>query len=108
MASSKKSSGLTMSSATYARSTSGKKTLKNSFNEDITKMVNILNGDKYKTFKSTVSQNWVGADASDFLNDVDKTRANLAKKLKELKALFNSAMDEDDTVFNAFQAKNIK
>ena len=103
-----KSSGLTMSNATYARSAAGKTKLKNDFYGDIDNLIKILNGDKYKSFKSTISNNWVGTDATDFLNDIDKTRGSLEKSLKALKTKFASAIDSDYRQFGSFQNKNTK
>ena len=102
------STGLSMNSATYARSTSGATKLKNDFYGDIDNLIKVLNGDKYAAFKKTINTNWTGADATDFLNDVEKTRKDLEGKLKALKTKFNSAIDADQKQFTNFQSKNIK
>ena len=99
---------LTISDADFGRSTEGKQTLKNNFNTDINNIKKVLNGDKYKALKNTVNASWVGEDANDFLNDVEKTRADLEKKLDELKTKFNNALDEDEKQFLNFQAKNVQ
>ena len=100
--------GLNMSGATYARSVSGSKLLKQDFAASIESLIKILNGDKYATFKKTIKQNWVGADATDFLNDVEKSRAALEKSLRTLKAKFDAAVDADAKQFSSFQSKNVK
>ena len=100
--------GLSIGSATYARSTAGKAKLKNDFSADIANLIKVLNGDKYAAFKKAINENWTGADATDFLNDVEKTRKDLEGKLNALKSKFNSALDTDSKQFSSFQAKNIK
>lgn len=99
---------LSMSTATFARSVKGAGSLKESFSQSIDNLVKVLNGDKYAAMKKTIQSNWVGADATDFLNDIEKTRASLEKSLKALKTKFNAAIDADSKQFISFQAKNIK
>jgi len=100
---------LDMSSATYGRSTSGAKSLKEtSFASDITKIKNALNGDKYAKVKSTVKAYWVGSDADDFLNDIDKTRKEVLNQISTLQSKFNAAIDQEAKEFKSFQAKNVK
>lgn len=99
---------LTMSAATYARSTAGRAKLKNDFAGDIDNLIKVLNGDKYAAFKKTINSNWSGADATDFLNDIDKSRRDLQKALNSLKTTFNGAIDADAKQFSSFQSKNVK
>ncbi len=100
---------LDMSNATYARSTSGAKTLKEtSFAKDITKIKNALNGDKFSKVKSAVKANWVGADADDFINDIEKTRKDVLTQINSLQSKFNTAIDQEAKEFSSFQAKNVK
>ena len=100
--------GLTMSAATYGRSKDGRTKLKNDFNGDIDALIKVLNGDKYAAFKKTINANWVGADADDFLNDIEKSRKALEQSLKNLKNTFSGAIDADANQFRNFQAKNVK
>ena len=100
--------GLTIDGASYGRSASGAKVLKNDFAGDIDNLIKVLNGDKYASFKKTIQTYWVGADATDFLNDIEKTRADLEKKLRSLKSTFNGAVDADIKQFGSFQSKNVK
>lgn len=102
------STSVSMTDATYARSAAGNKTLQNDFSADIENLIKVLNGDKYASFKKTIEQNWTGADAEDFLNDVEKTRRSLQSKLTALKSKFNSAMSADAKQFASFQSKNVK
>ena len=99
---------LTMSAATYGRSTAGRTKLKNDFSGDIDNLIKILNGDKYAAFKKTIKENWVGADATDFLNDIEKSRKDLQNALNKLKTTFNGAIDADAKQFSSFQSKNVK
>lgn len=99
---------LDMSSATYARSQSGEKVLYNDFAGDIDNIIKILNGDKYTTFKKTINAYWVGPDATDFLNDIEKTRQELQQKLNALKSQFQGALSADMKQFQQFQAQNVK
>ena len=102
------SPGLAIDAATYGRSATGAKRLKAAFDTDIENLVKVLNGDKYTAFKKTVNANWVGADADDFLADIEKTRASLEKSIRALKTKFNSAVDADIQQFAKFQSKNVK
>ena len=101
-------SNFSINKATYGRSAAGIKTLKTDFSQDIENLIKVLNGDKYAAFKKIVKNNWVGADATDFLNDVEKTRASLEKTLRTLKTKFNAAVDSDSKQFLNFQNKNVK
>ena len=100
--------GLTMSAATYARDNAGRSRLKNDFNSDIEAFVNVINGSRYTDLVKYVKANWVGADADDFLRDIDKTRADLIRDLRSLKTRFNEALEADAREFASFQSKNIK
>ncbi len=100
--------GVTMNQATFARSVSGRKKLANDFSSDIENLIKILNGDKYAALKKVVNQNWTGTDATDFLNDIEKTRKSLETKLRALKNQFNSAISSDASQFAKFQSKNVK
>ena len=102
------STSVSLTDATYARSAAGIKRLQSDFSADIENLIKILNGDKYATFKKTIEQNWTGADAEDFLSDVESTRKTLETNLRELKTKFNNAMDEDAKQFAEFQARNVK
>ena len=100
--------GLNIGDATFARSIAGRKTLVNQFYADIENLVKILNGDKYAAFKKTIQKNWVGADADDFLADIEKTRGQLQTKLRALKTKFDTAMTSDANQFKKFQSTNVK
>ena len=102
------STGLTINKATYGRSKKGKNSLKNDFAGDIAYLIKVLNGDKYAAFKKTITENWVGSDATDFLNDIEKTRKALQSKLNSLKTKFDGAINADATQFASFQSKNVK
>ena len=97
---------LEMKSATYARSVKGATKLYSDFVEDIDKIIKVLNGDKYTQLKKTVKNNWVGTDATHFLNEVEKTRGDLETKLKALKTKVKGAIDADAKQFASFQSKN--
>ena len=56
------------------------------FINDIDTLIKILNGNKYKQIKDSVNANWIGNDATKFLNDIEKSKKDLEKKLKALKA----------------------
>lgn len=99
---------LDMTNATYGRSTSGKSKLYTDFCNDIENIIKVLNGDKYATFKRTVTENWVGVDADDFMADIEKTRVELQSKLRALKTRFYVAIDNDARQFASFQQKNVK
>ena len=100
--------GLTMDAATYARDKAGREKLKSDFNGDIEALVNVCKGPKYNDLVKLVKNNWVGADATDFLNDLDKEISDLIKSLRALKTNFNTAIEADARQFASFQSKNIK
>lgn len=100
--------GLTMDAATYARDAAGRSKLKSDFNGDIEALVNVCKGSKYNDLIKLVKNNWVGADATDFINDLDKEIAALIKSLRALKTEFNTAIDADAKQFASFQSKNVR
>ena len=100
--------GLTISAADYGRSVNGAKKLQNDFVVDIEALIKVLNGDKYAEFKKVIKNNWVGADATDFLNDIEKTRKSLETSLRNLKTKFNGAIAADAKQFKKFQSRNVK
>lgn len=55
------------------------------FINDIDALIKVLNGNKYAKLKEIVNDNWIGYDATKFLNDVEKAKKDLEKKLKDLK-----------------------
>jgi SpoVK/Ycf46/Vps4 family AAA+-type ATPase len=93
---------------TYGRSLSEIKKLKNDFNVEIENLIRVLNGNKYESLKKIVNANWVGNDAIDFLEDVEKTRTTLEKNLRTLKNKFNDAIEADLRQFEEFQDDNVK
>ena len=99
---------LAIGSATFGRSVTGAKNMKAAFAASIDNMIKVLNGDKYAAMKKTVNANWVGADADDFLADIEKTRAALQKSLNQLKTKFNAAVEADAAQFSKFQESNKK
>lgn len=100
---------LDMSNATYARSTSGAKKLKEtSFAQDIAKLRKAVTGDKYSNIKKAVDANWVGADANDFLNDIAKSRNDILDRISKLQKWFDQAVDSEAKEFASFQSKNVK
>ena len=100
--------GLTMDAATYARDAAGRAKLKADFNGDIQALINVCNGSKYTDMVRFIRNNWVGADADDFIADINKTRNQLISKLKTLTTVFNNAIDADAKQFASFQSKNVK
>lgn len=100
---------LDMTNATYARSTSGAKTLKEtSFATSIAAIIKALDGEKYTALIKAVKNNWVGADADDFLNDISRTKNDIKSRIKTLQNTFSTAIDGEAREFASFQAKNVK
>ena len=79
--------GLTMSNATYARSTTGIKNLKANLIGDITAVTKKLTptSDTYKTMVNTINNYWVGEDATAFLKDLEKQVDALNKNIANFK-----------------------
>lgn len=99
---------LDMSNATYARSTSGAKKLREtSFANDIAKLRKAVSGDKYRNIKTVVEANWVGADADDFKKDIDSARSDILDKISKLQKWFDTAITEEAKEFASFQSRNI-
>ena len=94
--------------STYGRSATGMFALKSYFNEEIDRMIKVLNGDKYAKFNKVIKANWVGDEADTFLGNVEKTRSDLLKELYALKDQFNTAIDSDRKMFEQFHQKNIR
>ena len=100
---------LDMTNATYARSASGAKTLKeNSFATSIAAIKKAINGDKYKEVIKAVDNNWVGADADDFIRDISRTKNDIISRINTLQNTFSTAIDGEAREFASFQAKNVK
>ena len=55
------------------------------FIKEIDALIKVLNGNKYTKLKDTVNENWIGHDATKFLNDIEKAKKDLEKNLKKLK-----------------------
>ncbi len=97
----------TIKSATYGRSESGLKTLKSNLQGDCSKMINNLTGSEYKNLVSAIKQYWAGADADDWLKDLDATIKTLTSNIKSVSRSVQGYLDQDLTAFKSFQAKNV-
>ena len=94
---------------TYARSATGAKTLKNTaFASDIARIRKTLDESHLNNLKKVVHEYWQGADAEDFLNDINKTRTTILSKINTLDKQFDAAIDAEAKEFASFQTKNIK
>lgn len=96
---------LSISNGTYARSTSGIKTLKANLTSDIDSVLKNLRGAKYTALVNTIKSYWVGQDATAYLNNLD----NQVKALEDSIVKFKSCVDAFDTEqkdFLKFQANN--
>ena len=96
----------TIKSATYGRSEAGLKTLKANLQGDCSKMVNALTGSEYKTLVSTIKQYWAGADADDWLKDLESTIKTLTTNIKNVSKTAQGYLDSDLAAFKSFQSKN--
>lgn len=99
---------LNMSSATNARSKAGLIKLKADFNTDLAKVISRLSGSKYDEMVRTIKANWEGADAEDFLKDIEKTKDALKKQVKALKNEIERTLDNDYNDFVKFQQRNVR
>ena len=98
-----------MSGGSYLRNDAGAKTLKNtSFASDIQKIKKALDASHMNNLAKVTRQYWVGADATDFINDVNATRNKILQQISSLQSQFNSAIDGDAREFASFQSKNVK
>lgn len=93
---------------TYGRSKSGLKTLGSQIQGNCSKKINALDGSEYTTLKNLIKQNWTGADADDFLNDLAKAVNNEKTYIKNKSSEFQSIISVDLRDFEAFQAKNVR
>ena len=99
---------LNMSSATNARSRAGLAKLKNDFNTDLNKVISKLSGSKYDEMVRTIRANWEGADAEDFLKDIEKTKDALKKQVRALRHEIERTLDNDYNDFVKFQQRNVR
>lgn len=99
--------GLTMSNATYARSSAGIKKLKANLENDIAAVTKHLStsSDKYKTMTNTIKNNWVGEDATAFLKDIENQINELNKNITNFKK-YVDAFDTEQAQFLKFQQNN--
>lgn len=93
---------------TYGRSESGLNTLKTQIQSACSKKINALNGSEYTTLVKIIKENWTGADATDFLNDLAKAISNEKTFIKNKSSELQKVIDQDLRDFKAFQAKNVK
>lgn len=98
---------LTMSNATYARSTSGIKNLKANLTNDITAVTRNLSpsSDKYKAMVNVINNYWVGEDATAFIKDLEKQIDTLNKNISNFKK-YVDAFDAEQNAFLKFQSNN--
>lgn len=94
--------------ATYGRSVGGLKTLKSNLQSQSSSMKNKLRGKEYKELLAKISENWAGADANDWIDDLEKKITEVEKALKNLSNKSQSLLDTDLANFKSFQAKNVK
>lgn len=93
---------------TYGRSESGLNTLKTQIQSACSKKINTLKGTEYTTLVKIVKENWTGADATDFLNDLAKAVSNEQTYIKNKSSELQKVIDQDLRDFKAFQAKNVR
>ena len=93
---------------TYGRSESGLNTLKSQIKSACSKKMNALSGSEYTTLVKLIKQNWTGADATDFLNDLAKAVSNEQTYIKNKSSELQKVIDQDLRDFKAFQAKNVR
>ncbi len=93
---------------TYGRSESGLNTLKSQIKSSCSKKMNALSGSEYTTLVKLIKQNWTGADATDFLKDLDKAVSNEKSYINSRSSEFQRLIDLDLKEFKAFQSKNVK
>ena len=96
-----------MSNATYGRSTAGQKVIVNQFQACITKAVKALDADnaEYKALRKTISDNWSGADANEFLKLLDDKRKSIQSKVKKFNSAYSTVISEDNSKFIAGQKR---
>lgn len=99
---------LDMNRATNARNKGKLGNLKTDFNSDLQKIISRVSGSKYDAVVKAVKDNWTGADADDFLRDLDKSVSLLKKQIRELKENVNKTLDTDYNEFVKFQQRNVR
>lgn len=99
--------GLTMSNATYARSTTGIKNLKANLTGDIAAVTKRLspNSEGYRAMMNTINNYWVGEDANAFKRDLEKQIDALNKNISNFKK-YVDAFDTEQNAFAKFQSNN--
>ena len=95
-----------MSGATNARSTSGIKSLATNYENDIKKVLNAIQGEKYEDLKKTIRNYWQGADCDYFIQQLDKTTADLKTQIKSYTSQITNALNQENSDFRKFQQNN--
>lgn len=97
-----------MGTATYARSASGKTSLKNNLNGDLDAIANILNTSysNFSVLRSTIKENWQGVDCDAYIKSLERKVTSLKEDVLKYKACINTALDNDYNAFQKFQSTN--
>ncbi|MCI9279749.1 MAG: hypothetical protein HFJ02_03000 [Bacilli bacterium] len=100
---------LTMSNATYARSTTGMNALKNDLQNDIQKIANNLrpSASAFNTLKSTIKANWVGEDCDAYLAHLERKLNSMSNDIIAYKKVIETALTGDLNDFKRFQSSNV-
>jgi formiminotetrahydrofolate cyclodeaminase len=99
---------LTMSGATFGRDSVGAKNLSSNIQGQIDGAINALTGANLNSLKSSIANNWAGEDAEAFKARLEVNSKSIENHLKQLKALLQSALDEDARQFGAMQTNNVE
>ena len=91
---------LTMSNATYARSTTGMNALKNDLQNDIQKIANNLR-------PSAIKANWVGEDCDAYLAHLERKLNSMSNDIIAYKKVIETALTGDLNDFKRFQSSNV-
>jgi len=95
-----------MSNATNARSTSGIRTLSANYENDVKKVVNAIQGEKFTELVKVIRQYWQGADCDYFINQLEKTTRDLKTQIQSYGSQITNALNQENSDFRKFQQNN--
>lgn len=98
--------GFGMNNATYGRSRAGIAELKKEYVNCLNRTVSHLHGDKFNTLINVIRENWSGADADAFINDLNKQYETVHQKINTYRTKIESAFDASYNEFVSFQSRN--
>ena len=87
--------GLTMETATYARSKAGTEKIKANLDGDIRRIKTALSGNAYNDMIKVFASYWVGSDHDAFVKDLGARVNSIKSRCDKIQKLVDQALTED-------------